>query len=160
MISYTKKEISRLQDNLQLIRLAGGWSLSEFGDLLGVSKQTVSNLETKGKSRMSKLQYIGIRVILEYEVHNSPDNELLAYVVNLVFSDKDPTKEELDRVRSAVALKKGAESTGMDYAAIASSIGMIAGFVMTDIMADLLIDESVYNSTFKWLEKLMQPKNK
>ena len=45
MLPVTQKEINRLQDNLQIIRLAGGWSLSEFGEILGVSKQTVSNLE-------------------------------------------------------------------------------------------------------------------
>lgn len=35
MLPVTQKEINRLQDNLQIIRLAVGWSLSEFGEILG-----------------------------------------------------------------------------------------------------------------------------
>lgn len=159
MLTYTQKEISRLQDNLQLIRLAGGWSLAEFGDLLGVSKQTVSNLEGSNKNRnqtMSKLQYIGIRVILEYEVRNNPDNKLLAYVVNLVLGEKEPTKEELDKVRSAVAVTTGAQSTGLDSSAILSTVGTIIGIAAFEI----LTDPDVLEAVAKWLPKLLTNKDK
>ena len=55
MLPVTQKEINRLQDNLQIIRLAGGWSLSEFGEILGVSKQTVSNLENLDRNKRTKM---------------------------------------------------------------------------------------------------------
>lgn len=53
MKNYTEKEITRLQNSLQLIRQAGGWSAEEFGEMIGVTKQTISNLENK-KTIMSK----------------------------------------------------------------------------------------------------------
>ena len=55
MLPVTQKEINRLQDNLQIIRLAVGWSLSEFGEILGVSKQTVSNLENLDRNKRTKM---------------------------------------------------------------------------------------------------------
>ena len=55
MLPVTQKEINRLQDNLQIIRLAGGWSLLEFGEILGVSKQTVSNLENLDRNKRTKM---------------------------------------------------------------------------------------------------------
>ena len=38
MKNYTEKEITRLQNSLQLIRQAGGWSAEEFGEMIGVTK--------------------------------------------------------------------------------------------------------------------------
>lgn len=55
MLPVTQKEINRLQDNLQIIRLAVGWSLSEFGEILGVSKQTVSNLDNLDRNKRTKM---------------------------------------------------------------------------------------------------------
>ena len=67
MKEYTGSDIERLQDNLALIRKAGGWSAEEFGDMIGVTKQTISNLENK-KTPLSKTQYIAIRAVLDYEI--------------------------------------------------------------------------------------------
>ena len=47
MQKFTAKEIKNLQNNLQLIRQAGGWSAEEFGEMIGVTKQTIRNLEKK-----------------------------------------------------------------------------------------------------------------
>ena len=38
-------QIELLQTNLQTIRKIAGWTIEDFGDRLGVSKQTISNLE-------------------------------------------------------------------------------------------------------------------
>lgn len=45
MKNYTKGEIAKLQDNLLLIRKAGGWSAEEFGDMIGVTKQTIASVD-------------------------------------------------------------------------------------------------------------------
>ena len=37
MKKFTAKEIKNLQNNLQLIRQAGGWSAEEFGEMIGVT---------------------------------------------------------------------------------------------------------------------------
>ena len=55
-------------------RKLAGWTSEELGKKVGVTKQTISNLET-GRSQMTKMQYIAIRTVLEYQAQN---NENLA----------------------------------------------------------------------------------
>lgn len=82
MKNYTEKEITRLQNSLQLIRQAGGWSAEEFGEMIGVTKQTISNLENK-KTIMSKTQYIAIRAVLDWEIAERENDALLTSTVDL-----------------------------------------------------------------------------
>jgi len=71
--------IKRMQDNLSVIRKVGGWTTSQFGEEIGVTRQTISNLE-KGKSPLTKTQYLAIRAVLIHEI-GANDNEGLAQVV-------------------------------------------------------------------------------
>ena len=48
-------EIERLQDNLLLIRRAAGWTAEEFGEKIGVTRQTINNLEAK-RNKINKTQ--------------------------------------------------------------------------------------------------------
>ena len=61
------QEIRILQNNLKTIRTILNWTLEELADKIGVTKQTISNLENI-KTEMTKMQYIAIRTILDYEV--------------------------------------------------------------------------------------------
>ena len=53
-------EMQRLQENFSLIRRAVGWTAQEFADKIGVSKMTISNIET-GRYPLTKLQYIATK---------------------------------------------------------------------------------------------------
>ncbi len=77
-------DITKLQNNLLLIRNVGGWTAEVFGDMIGVTKQTISNLENK-KTEMTKTQYIAIRAVLDYEMEENPNREMLKAAVNLAF---------------------------------------------------------------------------
>ena len=46
------QRIEELQLNLQTLRKLAGWTIEELGNKIGVTKQTISNLESK-KTRMS-----------------------------------------------------------------------------------------------------------
>ena len=50
--------------------------------MIGVTKQTISNLENK-KTEMIKTQYIAIRVVLDYEMEENPNREILKSAVKL-----------------------------------------------------------------------------
>ena len=39
------EEIIRMQENLLLIRRTVGWTAEEFGDRIGVTRQTINNIE-------------------------------------------------------------------------------------------------------------------
>ena len=65
-------EIERLQDNLLLIRRAAGWTAEEFGERIGVTRQTINNLEAK-RNKLNKTQYIAMRAVLDTEMAASPE---------------------------------------------------------------------------------------
>ena len=66
---YPSNERTRqiLQDNLKSIREILNWTSADLGDLIGVTKQTISNLETKN-SKLTKLHYIALRTVVDFEI--------------------------------------------------------------------------------------------
>lgn len=66
---YPSNEKTRqiLQDNLKSIREILTWTSEDLGNLIGVTKQTISNLETKN-SKLTKLHYIAIRTVVDFEI--------------------------------------------------------------------------------------------
>ena len=107
MGKYSDTDITKLQNNLLLIRNAGGWTAEVFGDMIGVTKQTISNLENK-KTEMTKTQYIAIRAVL-------------------VVSEEDQKKIQ--------AFVSGAQKTGLDSAAVIAGIEAIIGVVASEAIA-------------------------
>ncbi|MBR5974729.1 MAG: helix-turn-helix transcriptional regulator [Clostridiales bacterium] len=94
--TYTEKDIERLQDFLVAIRAAGGWSSESFGNMIGVSKSTISNMETN-RVAMSKARYETIMAVLDKEIKKSKDG-YLSTVVGLL-ADKNLSDEKLDVVK-------------------------------------------------------------
>lgn len=89
-------EIERLQDKLLLIRRTVGWTAEEFGDRIGVTRQTINNLEAK-RNKLTKTQYIAIRAILDAEMVQSPeDTEMLRCLLD-VFVDNPDKYDKKDR---------------------------------------------------------------
>ena len=71
------EEIQRMQDNLLLIRRTIGWTAAEFGDQIGVTRQTINNIES-GRNKLTKTQYIAMRSVLDAEMAQAPeDTEML-----------------------------------------------------------------------------------
>lgn len=68
---YPSTENTRaiLQNNLKAIRLILNWTSSDLGNLIGVTKQTISNLE-KQNNRLTKLHYIALRTVIDFEIEN------------------------------------------------------------------------------------------
>jgi len=67
------KQINLLQQNLRSIRQIVGWTTERLGNEIGVTKQTISDLETI-KRPMTLTQYLAIRSVFNYEIENNPDN--------------------------------------------------------------------------------------
>ena len=60
-------EIERLQKYLLLVRRTVGWSAEEFGERIGVTRQTINNIEA-GRNKLTKTQYIAMRSVLDAEI--------------------------------------------------------------------------------------------
>lgn len=75
-------EISRLQRHLPLIRCCAGWTAAELGEKLGVKRQTISTIEQgEEKYKMTKMQYLAIRKVLDDELVSSMDDTQMLHIV-------------------------------------------------------------------------------
>lgn len=88
-----ENQIQRLQTNLEAIRKIAGWTAKDLGEKIGVTKQTISNLENS-KTKMNFTQYIAIRSVLDAEVERHPDNELLPEVIKILLDSGDKLDDE------------------------------------------------------------------
>lgn len=113
-------EIEKLQDNLPSLRKLAGWTAEDLGDKVGVTKQTISNLET-GRTKMSKIQYIAIRAVFDYEAQS---NQNLANALHLVLDDRDATKAEHKENEDKVKTVAAATAAGVNSAALSAILGV------------------------------------
>lgn len=78
------QEIIRMQENLLLIRRTVGWTAEEFGDRIGVTRQTINNIEG-GRNKLTKTQYIAMRSVLDAEMIQAPeDTEMLKVLLDVL----------------------------------------------------------------------------
>lgn len=81
-----EKMITTMQTSLKQIRQVLGFGVQEFSELIGLSRQTINNLETQ-KNKMSSTQYIAICAVIDYYIKNKP--ELLKVILSILSSNKD-----------------------------------------------------------------------
>lgn len=130
------QEIRILQNNLKTIRTILNWTLEELADKIGVTKQTISNLENI-KTEMTKMQYIAIRTILDYEVATVEKDNGLAEVLTLLFDDEKQLKELISENKRSDAAKVIASATSSGVAtsvifpALLPLIGTVAVGILT-----------------------------
>lgn len=86
-------EVERLQEYMLLIRRAVGWSAEEFGERIGVSRQTINNLEGK-RNKLTKAQYIAIRSSLDVEIRQHPEDTDMLRLILDVFVDHPENYDE------------------------------------------------------------------
>ena len=80
------EEIIRMQNNLLLIRRTVGWTAEEFGEKIGVTRQTINNIES-GRNKLTKTQYIAMRSVLDAEMARAPKETEMLRVLLDVFVD-------------------------------------------------------------------------
>ena len=89
-------EMYRFQENLGNCRKLLGWSCDDFGKYVGLSRQTVYNIET-GKCDISKTQYIAMRSIIDSEILANPEETKIVALFLKVFVDDPNSCSDKDR---------------------------------------------------------------
>ena len=87
-----EKMIRNLQRNLKLVRSAAGWNQQELADLIGVSRQTINNIENQ-KSPMSPTQYVAIAAMLDLRQKEKPGLNNVIEAVLMMEDDDQPSEE-------------------------------------------------------------------
>lgn len=109
-------KVQRLQRDLPTIRVVAGWSVEHLANLLDVSRQTVMNLENLSKSKMTTIQYLAIRSLLDAEVKESGNRTLKTVIEILVDRDdipesqKDEIRNQVQKVSSSIGPRVGAST--------------------------------------------------
>lgn len=151
--------IERFQNNLLLIRRAAGWTAEEFGNKIGVTRQTINNLERKGTAiTMNKTVYIAMRAVLEDEIRNNPDdtqmlNDILEIFVDHPNQYEESKRQELLSKANMIApsiLAKNSEVTRKD-ASIMWSESITTMLLGAAAVAALAISKKKNEDAMEWL---------
>lgn len=143
-------DIKKLQQNLSSIRKIAGWTAQDLGNKIGVTKQTISNLENQ-KTEMTLTQYIAIRTIIDYEIQNNQSNEVLPKIVHVLLDvpDNEVCDKDRETIKQAVATLAAASVGGIGAAGLTSIFaGLLGGIVG-------IAGVGITFNTAKWMNKLM-----
>jgi transcriptional regulator with XRE-family HTH domain len=118
-------KIRKLQQNLSSIRKIAGWTAEILGEKIGVTKQTISNLENY-KSMMNFSQYIAIRSVLDAEIESNKENELLPKIlVILLDSDDEIDEDDYSKVQDIVGTVAATAAGGTPTTKLDSLFGVL-----------------------------------
>lgn len=147
-------QIICLQKNLSAIRKIAGWTAEQLGERIGVTKQTISNLEN-GKTPMTLTQYIAIRSVIDFEIQTNKENTVLPQVVELLLNrDEEYSDEEREELFEKVKTVAATASGGVAGAALAAvSAGLLGGVLGAPFM---VIGGIAAGSA--WLSKILKDK--
>lgn len=157
-------EIERLQEHLLLIRRTVGWTAEEFGERIGVTRQTINNLEA-GRNKLNKTQYIAMRSVLDVEMKQYPEETEMLKLILDVFIDhpENYNKEEKEKLLSKanmvtpsiLAGSTSRKDVSKEMMAVAGGIGILA------TAASLFVPTAVIGgATSAWLLKTIFDKKK
>lgn len=151
-------EIKRLQKVLLLVRRSVGWTAEEFGGRIGVTRQTINNLES-GRNNLTKTQYIAMRSVLDAEIAKFPDEtEMLRFILDaFVDHTENYSKEDKEKILSkanllAPAILAGASTrkdVSKEWMSAVTSVGVITGAMVAGLIGIGL------GATSEWLSKLL-----
>ena len=149
-------QIQTLQNHLSSLRKIAGWSMQELGDKIGVTKQTISNLENH-KTLMTQTQYIAIRTVLDYEINTNKENTVLAQVVELLLNKSDSlTNEEYKNLITGVEIIAATAVGGIT----GSALGAVSAGVMGGVLGFPILTIGSIATSGVWLSKILKNKKK
>lgn len=153
------KEIERMQKYLLLIRRTVGWTADEFGDRIGVTRQTINNLEA-GRNKLSKTQYIAMRSVLDAEIVAYPEETEMLKLILDVFVDNPEKYPDKDReallakanmiTPSILAGSTSRKDVSKEMMATAVAIGAFAA-----IIGPMSLGLAAGSTTAAWLAKVL-----
>ncbi|MBE6815675.1 MAG: helix-turn-helix transcriptional regulator [Ruminococcaceae bacterium] len=170
-LNNRERQIKVLQQNLASIRKIAGWTTEELGEKIGVTKQTISNLENN-KSPMNFTQYIAIRAVLDCEIENRKnEDDILANVVELLLDHSDELDEDsYKKVTESISTVAAAAAGGVTgttlaglFTGLALPVAKVAGGALLGTAGIASLPGVVAGAAGAvgavWLKKLINKKN-
>ena len=146
-------QIQIMQDNLCDLRKIAGWTAETLAGKLGITKQTISNLENQ-KVKLSRIQYIAIRAIFECETASNPHNTTLRKVMGVLFQAMPPVyatrKDDVRTALLSIASIAAAGLAGLQLHASATALLAPLGKAATQMTSTHLGEPSL-----RWLQEAL-----
>lgn len=99
-----QKMVRAMQASLKQIRQVLGFGVQEFGDLIGLTRQSINNLETL-KNNMSTIQYVAVCAVIDNCLKDKP--ELLPVISTILCSNEDDSENNIfETIETGSLLKK------------------------------------------------------
>jgi len=144
------KQLELLQENLQTIRKLAGWSIDDLGERIGVTKQTISNIENK-RTTITLTQYIAIRSVLDYEMQEHPENEVLSKSIALLLDEEENmNKDEYSKIKESIETIAAATAGGAEKKALSNMFNAVVGSSVMGLVP------TVGMVGGEWLRNIMQ----
>lgn len=125
------RQIELLQENLQTIRKLAGWSIDDLGERIGVTKQTISNIENR-RTTMTLSHYIAIRAVLDYEMKEQTENEVLSKSVALLLDEEaNLNREDYEKIKESINTIAAANAGGAEKTALSNIFNTVVETVVT-----------------------------
>lgn len=150
-------QIQIMQDNLCDLRKIAGWTAETLAGKLGITKQTISNLENQ-KVKLSRIQYIAIRAVFECEVAANSKNTTLRKVMYVLFSAMPPIYSvQKDEVRTAIISIASIAAAGLTGLQLHSS----AIALLAPLGSKVLQMDNSYSGelSLRWLLEALEDSN-
>lgn len=155
-------EIMRLEKNLLLIRRAIGWSAERLGYEIGVTRQTINNIENVNtKNHLSKTQYIAIRSVLDAEIQKKPeDTKMVKVLLDMLIDnpDKYPEKEVNELISKANLISPSILAGTASRKTVSEEWIRIASTIAGGVAITMLSNPVFMKSIGTWLVKLTSKK--
>ena len=156
------EEIMRMQKHLLLIRRSVGWTAESFGERIGVTRQTINNIEN-GRNKLTKTQYIAMRSVLDAEIAQSPeDTQMLKMLLEILIDHpekyNEATREDLLSKANIMApsiLSGSSSRLDVSMAWIAAASAIIGGATLLPL--GLPVIAPLFGGT--WLAKILHNKS-
>ena len=146
------REIQRLQQNLSPIRKIAGWNAETLGNKIGVTKQTISNLENR-KTTMSFAQYIALRSVLDVEIAGNNENDVLPKVVALLLDcDDELDDDNYSKVQEVAGTVAATAADG----ASSSRLNDVFALLLTSVPVVVPIMGAVLTGSTGWSRRLLK----
>lgn len=163
-----QKQVQLLQQNLSSIRKIAGWTAEQLGEKIGVTKQTISNLENS-KTPMTLTQYIAIRSVFDYEIEKNQGNTVLPQVIDILVDKGEKLDEvnysEIKETVDVVATSATGGKTGEPLAKIFTSllatpngVRALATLGIMIVQSDIVTEIATVTATktASWLKKILK----
>lgn len=126
MEKFDQKQVERMKKYLPILRKAAGWKAEDLGELIGVTRQTITSLEKNDEYKMTKTQYIALRAVLYREIQRT-GNKNLEYLVDLLVLKDDMTEEDKSKVDATVAKVSAETGRSVNPAVVLAGMSTLLG---------------------------------